>query len=171
MAIRTNLTSFPKSSKPSKITIHLVAILFAMFNILDIKIAGFSKIFPLFDAMIIFYFAIFNQVFSLWFIFLLGIFNDSLNGNPLGLTPLIYILLIELFKVINQRFIVREEFMQIFYQFILFLFCLLFLKWAVLSLYNQAFYNITILIIQLILSSCFYVVIHKFCDYLSQKFS
>lgn len=154
-----------------QITVHLIAILFAMFNILDIKIGGFHKVFPLLDTMTIFYFAIFCKIFSLWFIFLLGIFSDALTGNPLGLTSLLYILLIQLFEIVNQRFVIRENFGQIIYQFSLFLFLLLLLKWIILSLYNQTFYDAKILLIQLILSSCFYVVIHKFFDYLNQKLS
>ncbi len=161
---------FVKKSSSSKVILHLIAVLFVMFNILDIKIAGLSKTMPLFDVMIVFYFAIFRQAFGLWFVFFLGFLNDALNGNPLGLTPLIYILLIQLFVVANQRLVIRQDFRQILYQFISFLFCFLFMKWAILSLYNGAFYSILIIAIQFILSSIFYVVMHKVCDYLNQKF-
>lgn len=166
------MTIFESSSKNnSKIVIYLVTILVTMFNIVDVKIAGFSKVWPLFDVMFIFYFAIFNRVFSSWFVFLIGLFGDALNSNPLGMTSLLYIFLIEFFEIVNQRFVIRDDFKQIFYQFILFLALLLFLKWIFISLYNSSFYDVKILIIQLILSGFLYVVVHKFCDYLSNKSS
>jgi rod shape-determining protein MreD len=159
-----------KAPTTSLIIFHFIAILFAMLNIINVEIAGFSKVLPLFDVMIVFYFSVFVHVFGMWFVFLLGIFNDALSGNPLGLTSLIYIILIYFFAAANHRLIVREDFKQILYQFMIFLFIYLFAKWLFLSLYNDSVYGIATLSVQFILSSVFYVIMHKFCDYLNQKF-
>ncbi len=142
-----------------------------MLNISDIAIAGMPKTMPLFDLMIIFYFAVFRNFFSIWFVFLLGIWNDALNGDPLGLTALCYILLIKFFVAINDRMMIGESFKQIWQQFIAFCFLFLLMKWAMLSVFNQTAYSVIAPLTQLALTSVFYVVVHKFLDYLSQKLS
>lgn len=149
--------------------LHLIAVLFVIFNITDIKIGGLAKLIPLFDLMIIFYFAVFRRTFGLWFIFLLGIWNDALNGNPLGLTPLCYIALIKIFITLNQRLVIRENFKQLWQQFTIFCFCFLCLKWMILSGFNGAFYSVVTILVQFILTTSFYVLMHKFFDYLYQK--
>lgn len=158
-----------QNSLPRIIALHLIAILFVILNVSDIRIAGLTNVIPLFDLMMIFYFAVFKNVFSIWFIFLLGIWCDALNGNPLGVTALCYILLVKLFLVLNGRMMIRENFDQLWRQFIAFCFLFLFMKWAMLSVFNGAVYSIISPLVQLALSSVLYVVMHKFFDYLSQK--
>lgn len=156
-------------SLPRTIILHLIAILFVIINISDVRIAGLSNLIPLFDLMMIFYFTIFADIFAIWFIFLLGIWNDALNGNPLGTTALCYILLIKLFHVLNSKMLIRENFKQIWQQFIAFCFLFLLMKWSILSAFNGSPYSITSPIVQLVLSSSLYVLMHKFFDYLSAK--
>ena len=160
---------FAEKSISRTIILHLIAVAFVIFNVSDIKIGGFSKLIPLFDLMMIFYFAVFHRVFALWFIFLLGIWNDALNGNPLGLTPICYIALIKVFVALNQRLVIRENFKQLWRQFAIFCFCFLCLKWMILSAFNTAFYSVTTILVQFVLTSTFYVLMHKFFDYLYQK--
>ena len=151
------------------VTLHLIAILFVISNVSDIRIGGLSDVMPLFDLMIIFYFAVFKNSFGIWFIFLMGIWNDSLNGNPLGTTALCYIALVKLFSLLNQRLLIKENCQQIWQQFIAFCFCFLLMKWVILSIFNGVAYSIKIPLLQLVLSSTIYVVMHKFFDYLSSK--
>lgn len=149
--------------------LHLVAILFVITNVSDVRIAGLSNLIPLFDLMMIFYFGAFKNVFGIWFIFLLGIWNDALNGNPLGTTALCYILLVKFFSLLNQKMVIKERFMQIWQQFIAFCFLFLLMKWVILSIFNGAPYSLATPAVQFILSSVLYIVMHKFFDYLSQK--
>lgn len=151
------------------IAIHLLAIFFVMLNISSIEIAGLPKAFPLFDVMIIFYFTVFRNFFAIWFIFLLGVWADALNGDPLGLSSLCYILLIKFFWAMNERMIIRDNFVQILKQFTIFCFLFLLMKWSMLSAFNQVAYNVVVPTMQLILSSVFYVLIHKFCSYFSNQ--
>ena len=151
------------------VTLHLIAILFVILNVSDVRIAGLSNVIPLFDLMMIFYFAVFRRNFSIWFIFLLGVWNDALNGNPLGTTSLCYIFLVKVFSLLNHRFIIKENFQQIWQQFVLFCFCFLLMKWLILSILNGTSYSITTALVQFILSSLLYVLMHKFFDYLSQR--
>lgn len=151
------------------VALHLIAILLVIFNLSDIRVAGLSSLLPLFDLMAVFYFAIFKSVFSIWFIFLLGVWNDALNGNALGTTSLCYILLIKLFSLLNGKMMIRENFRQIWQQFIGFCFLFLLMKWMVLSMFNGVAYSIVTPLVQLVLSSVLYVLMHKFFDYLSAK--
>ncbi len=151
------------------IVLHLIAVLFVITNVSDIKIAGLSNLLPLFDLMMIFYFAIFRNNFSIWFVFLLGIWSDALNGNPLGTTSLCYILLIKFFSLINSKMMLRENFKQIWQQFVSFCFLFLLMKWMILSIFNGTLCSIVTPLVQLALSSSLYILMHKFFDYLSQK--
>lgn len=160
---------FQQKSLSRIFILHLIAILFVIFNISDIRIAGFSNLFPLFDLMMIFYFAVFQNIFSIWFIFLLGIWNDALNGNPLGLTALCYILLIKLFLFFNSKMMIRENFRQIWQQFTFFCFLFLLTKWILLSILNGSFYSPNSALMQFVLSSSLYILMHKFFDYLCSK--
>ncbi|MSP34081.1 MAG: hypothetical protein EXR06_04185 [Rickettsiales bacterium] len=162
-------TLFAEKSISRVVILHLIAVLFVIFNISDIRIGGLAKLIPLFDLMMVFYFAVFRRTFGMWFIFLLGIWNDALNGNPLGLTPLCYITLIKIFITLNQRLVIRENFKQLWQQFAIFCFCFLCLKWMILSVFNTAFYSVITILVQFVLTTSFYVLMHKFFDYLYQK--
>jgi len=151
------------------ILLYFFAIFLTILNLSNIKIAGFAKIMPLFDLMIIFYFTIFKDRFGLWFVFLLGIWNDALNGNLLGLTSLCYIVLIKLFMLFNNRAFARENFMQIWQQFIAFCFLFLFIKWIIFVIINVKASSVGMLFVQWVLSSFFYILMHRFFDYLNKK--
>jgi len=152
------------------VILQIIAILFAMLNLSNIKIEYVADFLPLFDVMIIYYFAVLRpEVFAVWFLFLLGIITDSINGFPLGITSLSYILTVKLFNVLNQRMLLKENFQQIFGQFIAFVFSILFLKWSMLSLYHFKSYNFVGSTIQMFITSTLYVLLHKFFDYLDKK--
>jgi rod shape-determining protein MreD len=149
--------------------LHVVAVLLVMLNISDIKINGLIEVLPFFDLMAVFYFAVFQNIFALWFIFFLGLFNDALNGNPLGATSLSYIILVKLFILFNQKTMLRENFVQVWQQFIVFCVMFLLMKWLIISAFNSNFSSLIGIIFQMIISSLFYVPMHKFFDYLSDK--
>ena len=153
-----------------KITAHILAILSIVASALDIKISGISAIIPLFDLIIIFYFAIFKNVFAIWFLFLLGLYHDSLNGNAVGITSLCYILSVKTFTILNHKLIIRKNFKQIWQQFMAFMIFFLILKWILLSIFNGAFYSINIMVIQIILTSALYVLSHKYISHFIAHF-
>lgn len=151
------------------IVIYLVAIIFVAFNLNSIKIPAIATVFPMLDLMIIFYFAVFRQVFGIWFIFILGIWSDALTGNSLGISSLCYILLIKFFITINHKMLIRENFIQIWQQFIAFCFVILVAKWGLISILEASFHSITVPSAQFLLSILLYVPMHKFFDILSEK--
>ncbi|MBU6140131.1 MAG: hypothetical protein KGP29_01045 [Proteobacteria bacterium] len=150
--------------------LHLIAILLVILNVSDVEIAGFADVVPLFDLMAIFYFTVFRNIFAIWFVFVLGIWNDALSDNMLGATSLCYILLIKLFLILSNKMLIRENFKQIWEQFAIFCFLFLLMKWMILSVLNGSYYSIVTPFVQFILSSVFYVLMHKFFDFLSAKF-
>ena len=157
-----------KTTLPT-IALHLITVLFVIMNVSSFNVAGFANVVPLFDLMAIFYFAVFKNIFAIWFIFLLGIWSDALNDNMLGTTSLCYILLIKFFLLLNQKMLIRENFKQVCEQFALFCFLFLLMKWAILSIIGGTFYSIVTPLVQMVLSSVFYVLMHKFLDFLSSK--
>lgn len=150
--------------------LYIIATFFTMLSLSNIKVVAIANFLPLFDVMIIYYFGVYRaRLFSIWFLFLLGLISDAINGFPLGITSLTYIITVQSFAILNQKALVKEHFKQIFKQFVMFAFAVLFLKWLLLSAYYLKIYNIYPPIIQLIISASLYVVMHKFFDYLSRK--
>lgn len=155
---------------PVKIAyLYLIAILFVIFDFSNIKIAGINGLIPLFDMMMVFYFAIFKRVFPLWFIFLLGIWSDALNGNPLGTTSLCYIIIVKSLLMLKSKMVAEESFPDIWRQFIIFTISFLLIKWSILSIVDKTAYSVTFIFIQAAISIIFYIFMHRFFDYLSEK--
>jgi len=150
--------------------IQIIAIIFAMLNLSNIKIEYVADFLPLFDIMIIYYFAVLKpDVFAVWFLFLLGIISDSINGFPLGITSVCYIIVVKLFCSLNKRIMMHDTFHQIFGQFVAFSFSILFLKWLIISIYHLKTYNIISPLIQLVITCTIYILMHRVFDYLDRK--
>ncbi len=159
-----------KQEIAGRIAAHILAILSVIISVSDIKISGISAVIPLFDLVLIFYFAIFKNIFAIWFLFLLGLYNDSLNGNLVGITSLCYILSVKIFNILNYKLIIRKNFKQIWQQFMGFMMFFLILKWALLSIFDGTFYSVKIIVIQFILTSTLYVLIHKYISHFIASF-
>jgi hypothetical protein len=158
-----------QKSLTKSLILHIVVVVFAIMNLTNINIAGFNDIMPAFDLMAVFYFTIYKNVFGLFFIFLLGIWNDALNGNPLGITSLIYIILIKFFLILNIRILNRDNFVKLWQQFIYFVIIYFLGKWVFLAILNGGSSSFGILLVQIIVCGLFYIPIHKLFDYLSIK--
>lgn len=158
-----------KKSPSYFIVLHLVAIFLVILNVSDIQIDNLPRLMPLLDLMAVFYFAVFKNIFGIWFVFLLGIWGDALNGDPLGATSLCYILLVKFFLLLNSKMLTKENFRQIWQQFVSFCCLFLLIKWVILSIFNGVFYSPVAPLIQLVLSSSLYAVVHKLFDYLNNK--
>ena len=152
------------------VIIQVIAVIFAMLNLSSININYIADFLPLFDLMIIYYFAVLKpEVFAVWFLFLLGIISDSLNGLPLGITSFSYIVTVKIFLSLNQKMTVQENFHQVLIWFTYFIFVVLLLKWLIVSLYYSTFYNIIGPLIQLMVTCVMYVLVHRFLYYLDKK--
>ncbi len=87
----------------------------------------------------------------------------------MGITSLCYIILVKFFLTINQKMLIRENFIQIWQQFVTFCFIIISMKWGLLSMLESSFYNVTVPLVQFLLSVFLYVPMHKFFDILSAK--
>ncbi len=153
--------------------LYLTAILLTIVNLNSISNnpTGLVISLPLFEIMIIYYFAIYKKnVFGLGFIFFIGIWSDSLNGIPLGITSLIYVVVVKIFDLISHKQSPKEDFKSILKEFVIFITVILFLKWLLLSFYYKDPYSVSPFLSQVIISSLTYVIMHKFFDFLSKKF-
>ncbi len=160
---------FEQKSLLKFILLHLIALVLVILNLSNLKIGHYAKLVPFFDVAMIFYFTIFKRVFGIWFVFLLGVWSDALNGQLLGVTSLCYILLIKIFLVLNSKMMIRDNFAQIWQQFIAFCFSFLLIKWMILSFFAESFLSVKALIVQFMISSVLYIIMHSFFDYLSVK--
>lgn len=151
------------------VLLHLVLIFCVIFNVFDVGIIGFSNILPLVDVAAIFYFAIYQRYVSTWFVFLIGVWADSLMGNALGVSSLCYIVLVSLFSWLNNKMYIREGFGQIWVQFVVFCFLFLFCRYLVLAAINSTFYDMLDLFVRFVITSSLYASLHKLFDYMSRK--
>ena len=156
-------------NSPKIIFLYFLLILFTIFNISDIRIAGFSNFMPLFDLMMIYYFTVHRpNIFGFLFISLIGIWHDAINSLPLGVTALCYIISIKTFNIINQRMLLKESFSNVFRQFILFSMLFISLKWAILSLYYLAIFDFKLPLIRVIIGILLYPAFHKIMNFLEK---
>ncbi len=113
--------------------------------------------------MIIYYFTIYrNNIFGLLFITLIGLWSDAISGYPLGLTSIIYISIIKIYHIINHKFTSKENFIEIIIEFTIFTILIISLKWLLISIYYNNIYNFMPFLIQIIISSITYIIIHNF---------
>jgi len=158
-----------KHSALQTVALYFIAVLFVIFNLSNAKLTGLIQFFPLCDLMIIFYFSIFKRVYGVGFIFLLGIWSDALSGTVLGVSSLLYIVLIKLFILFNDKMMISENFKQVWQQFLIFSFLFLLMKYLILSAFNGSLFAFVPVMIHFFISGLFYVVMHSFFDYLSKK--
>ena len=127
------------------ISLKLLVIFFTILNIDNIYITNNIRLLPNLDIMLIFFFTIYRVgILPIWFIFIIGVLVDSLNNTSIGLSSLIYILLIKVFLFFNYQEKNINNFKKNIIQFGLFLGVFSLLKLGFLSIQT---YNFTIYII------------------------
>lgn len=152
------------------IVLHFIAISLVIFNFVPLKIGGVTGLSLMFDLMMVHYFSVYrNYIFSNWFLFLLGIWHDSLHALPLGVTSLTYIVAVKFFTIINQRLVSKSDFSWLWQQFIFFAVFISLIKWMILSLYHSQAYPLLPIIMQIIISSLIYPIMYKLFEYLNDR--
>ncbi len=152
-----------------RLLIYLMTIFFVITNLLYFRFADFLQIVPMIDLMAVFYFSIYRQIFPIWFLFLIGLWNDSITNNILGVTSFLNIFLVKFFLILNERLIIRDNFVHIWYQFAIFSILFLLIKWFILSSFYGDFFSILWPITNWFISVIFYFIMHRFFDYVSFK--
>jgi cell shape-determining protein MreD len=126
-----------------KIYLKLLAIFFTIINTNNIHIFDNINLIPNLDIMLIFFFTICRiGMLPIWFVFLLGIWSDAINGFNIGISSLLYIILIKLFLFFNYPPNNINDFKKNMVLFFLFLAIFYILKIGFLSIYNAQLYNL-----------------------------
>jgi cell shape-determining protein MreD len=136
-----------------KIYLKLLAIFFTIINTNNIHIFDNINLIPNLDIMLIFFFTICRiGMLPIWFVFLLGIWSDAINGFNIGISSLLYIILIKLFLFFNYPPNNINDFKKNMVLFFLFLAIFYILKIGFLSIYNAQLYNLYNVIIEFFIS-------------------
>lgn len=104
-----------------------------IFSSVPLYIAGTPSFFPALDIMIVFYWSSHRpSALPNWFIFLLGIFRDVVEGLTLGVGPFVY--LVTKFMLLASRGIYRKaNFLVIWQGFAIIALLAITLKWLLVS--------------------------------------
>jgi len=150
------------------ISLKLLVIFFTILNIDNIYITNNIRLLPNLDIMLIFFFTIYRVgILPIWFIFIIGVLVDSLNNTSIGLSSLIYILLIKVFLFFNYQEKNINNFKKNIIQFGLFLGVFSLLKLGFLSIQNLQFYNIYNFITEFIMS----IIIYTFVNFVIVQYN
>ena len=152
-----------------KIFYYLFVIFAVTLNISNIKIIAINSLIPCFEIATIFYSIAMNNIFGLWFVFIVGIWSDSVNSTHLGISYLCYIIVIKFFHLLYEKIFIKENFSHILMHFSFFIFLFQFLKISFLIIIDKHFYDISRLLIQSLLTIAIYPMLHYFFDYLDNK--
>lgn len=151
-------------------TLHLIALFFVTLNIAPIKIPNLPSISPIFSAIVVFYFCVYRaEVFSFFFIFILGLWCDSLRMLPLGTTSFALLLSIKIIKEVNSRVLTKDTFSQLVILFSIFCFVFSIIKWSILSIFYQELFPIIHSVLEIGVTVLIYIILHNFLDFLNNK--
>ncbi|AHC73903.1 rod shape-determining protein MreD [Candidatus Endolissoclinum faulkneri L5] len=115
------------------IPIALVAMLAAL-SVVSIKIPGYASIAADYTSMAVFYWTVFCpdlQPISL--LFIIGLLQDIICGNPLGLT-VVSLLLLHRLTLSQQQLLIKKPFLFICFAFMLIQLLISILSWLIMSL-------------------------------------
>ncbi len=119
-----------------KVTPAAFTVIMLLFGAVFCRIPGGCPIMPLFTVINIYYWSVFCPgILPYWFLFLIGIVQDTLNGVPLGVSSLINMLfalvIIRRFRTFNHM-----SFVVVWLRFITLSAFVMMLIWLVTDLYQ-----------------------------------
>lgn len=139
-----------------------VALLLLIISSVPIYISGASAFFPAVDIMVIYYWAGYKpDSMPNWFVFLLGIFRDVLEGVVIGVSPCIY-LIIKLMVVAGRGLYRRESFPVVWQGLAVITVIAITGKWMLISFIMNAPIALNPAIMQVLFSIAVYPVVHWF---------
>ena len=104
-----------------------------LINAMPTRLPGFAAVTPQLPPIGIFYWAIHRpDLLPPWVAFALGLFNDIVAGTPIGVSPLVY-LLIQGMAASQRRFFHGKSFLVAWWGFLLVGAGALFLQWLLIS--------------------------------------
>jgi rod shape-determining protein MreD len=138
----------------------MATLLLLILSSAPVDVTGTSAFFPAFDVMAIYFWSSYRPTaMPYWFVFILGILRDSLEGIMLGVSPFVY-LLIRLIIVSSKRLYRKENFIVVWQGLIFILIIAITLKWALLSFLIDKTLVIDYAVMQFMVSIAIYPLLH-----------
>ncbi|MFC1659043.1 hypothetical protein ACFL0U_00555 [Pseudomonadota bacterium] len=152
------------------LSLHLIVLFFVTLNVIPIVISDTPNISPMFSVIVVFYFTVYKtEIFSNFFIFLIGIWVDSLRALPLGTTSLALLLSVKIIHEINSRLLTKDTFLQLVNLFVIFCAIFSFIKWSILSLFYTTPYPVIPVFLNIGVTILLYILLHNLFDFLNAK--
>jgi rod shape-determining protein MreD len=137
-----------------------LAIILLIISTIPIHLVGISAFFPIVDVMVIYYWSNYrSSLLPNWFIFLLGILRDLIEGISLGVSPFSY-LVVRLVVMSGKDAHKKESFIFIWQGFAVVAFIAIILKWLLVSFSINTPLILNSAIMQFMISIAIYPVFH-----------
>lgn len=138
----------------------ITAVMVVLATVIPFHIPGMSGFLPFFNIMMVYYWTIYRaELFPAWFAFLLGIMQDALYGNPLGVNAFLNLVV---WMIINNKreFFSKESFLNVWFKFFIVSSLIAVLNWAIFSFLYGKMLIPTNAVLQWLLSAVLYACIH-----------
>lgn len=152
----TRVRRFYICAFPAFITLLLVLVV-----AINLQFSGLANFFPLFAFMAVFYWGIYQpELVPIWFVFLLGLFQDFLYQAVPGISS--FLLILFWWIVISQRrFLMKESFFAQWLIFAVSIGLISLVNWLIYSIYFSHAMPPVFAFLQFSISVFFYPLIHK----------
>lgn len=140
----------------------VAGILMILISCFSFRIEGMPWFKPSYEVIFIYYWCNFRpNAIPTWFVFLLGVIQDSLYGMPLG-TSSFTNLVLQGFIISQRRIIAKKPFMVVWIGFILTSLFTEIFKWGLACLIFDYIFSIEYLVVEWLLTVAIYAWIHAF---------
>ena len=139
-----------------------LTLLLVLFQAMPMRLPGFAAVAPMLPLIGIYYWAIYRpDLLPPSVAFLLGVINDIIAGMPLGVTPLVY-LLVQGMTASQRRFFLGKPFLVAWWGFGLVVTASLCLEWALASMIFGSMLEPNAVMFELIMTFSFYPLLSWF---------
>jgi len=148
---------------PSLLLPPFLLIFAILFSTIPTGIPALQNFYPMFGVMFIYYWGTYKpQMLPYWFVFVVGVLQDTIFGLPLGSNALIYLLL-RAYVTVTRKGRLKFFFFQIWKSFIITASMASILQWALYSFLWDQPLPLSSFVIQYALSCILYPLIHRVC--------
>ena len=151
-------------NKDANIGIHIIIpfltiLMLIILMVLPYNFPLISDIMPFLTLIGVYYWSVFKpEYLPIWVVFILGVLQDILMGSPLGLMPLLLII-VQQFIFFQGRQFLERDFIFNWFVFVMLVIGFGSLSWGITSLYFRALLDYWDIIGQILMTIAFYPVI------------
>lgn len=137
----------------------LTILMLIILMVLPYNLPLISDIMPFLTLIAVYYWSVFKPEFlPIWIVFILGALQDILMGSPLGLMPLLLII-VQQFIFFQGRQFLERDFIFNWFVFVILVFGFGSMSWGITSLYFRALLDYWDVLGQILMTIAFYPVI------------